>query len=61
MCRVDEIQPRSATSPERSADGYAADLLMPGYLFRPMTLGLPRTSPLNQEILNLARLIEVLR
>ena len=35
-CRVEEYQPRDALSPERSADGYAADLLMPYYLFRPL-------------------------
>lgn len=35
-CRVDEYQPRTASSPERSADSYAADLLMPHYLFRPL-------------------------
>lgn len=42
ICRVDEIRPRSPTSPERLADGYAADLLMPAYLFRPIALRLPR-------------------
>ena len=36
-CRVAEYQPRDPLSPERSADGYAADLLMPYYLFRPLT------------------------
>jgi hypothetical protein len=35
-CRVDEYHPRDALSPERSADTYAADLLMPYYLFRPL-------------------------
>jgi len=35
-CRVDEYRPRTGVSPERIADGYAADLLMPGYLFRPL-------------------------
>lgn len=35
-CRVDEYRPRDALSPERSADAYAADLLMPYYLFRPL-------------------------
>jgi Zn-dependent peptidase ImmA (M78 family) len=34
-CRVEEYKPRAAVSPERTADGYAADLLMPNYLFRP--------------------------
>jgi len=35
-CRVEEYRPRDALSPERTADGYAADLLMPYYLFRPL-------------------------
>lgn len=36
-CRVEEYRPRSsALSPERTANGYAADLLMPYYLFRPL-------------------------
>lgn len=35
-CRLEEYQPRSALSPERAADGYAADLLMPYYLFKPL-------------------------
>jgi hypothetical protein len=35
-CRVEEYRPRDARSPERTADGYAADLLMPYYLFRPL-------------------------
>jgi hypothetical protein len=34
-CRVEEYHPRSGLSPERLADTYAADLLMPYYLFRP--------------------------
>ena len=33
-CRVEEYRPRAA-SPERTADRYAADLLMPPYLFHP--------------------------
>jgi IrrE N-terminal-like domain len=33
VCRVEEIRPRDPTSPERVADAYAADLLMPHYLF----------------------------
>lgn len=32
-CRADEYQPKNALSPERIADNYAADLLMPNYLF----------------------------
>jgi hypothetical protein len=35
-CRVEEFRPRDALSPERTADTYAADLLMPYYLFRPL-------------------------
>jgi IrrE N-terminal-like domain len=35
-CRLEEIRPRDAISPERIADGYAADLLMPDYLFKPI-------------------------
>jgi hypothetical protein len=35
-CRVDEYHPRDAHSPERLADAYAADLLMPYYMFRPL-------------------------
>lgn len=33
VCRVDEYRPRDAQSPEKVADGYAADLLIPHYLF----------------------------
>ncbi|TIU52055.1 MAG: ImmA/IrrE family metallo-endopeptidase [Mesorhizobium sp.] len=36
VCRAEEYRPRDALSPERAADGYAADLLMPHYLFRPL-------------------------
>ena len=36
VCRVDELQPRSTLSSERIADQYAADLLMPRYLFSPL-------------------------
>ena len=34
VCRVDEYRPRDALSPEKVADTYAADLLMPRYLFQ---------------------------
>ena len=36
-CRVEEMerQAKNAGSPERAADNYAADLLMPNYLFKP--------------------------
>ncbi len=36
VCRAEEYRPRDAVSPERAADSYAADLLMPHYLFRPL-------------------------
>ncbi|WJR74930.1 ImmA/IrrE family metallo-endopeptidase [Bradyrhizobium sp. NP1] len=41
VCRVDEYRPRDMQSPEKVADAYAADLLMPRYLFQPhaRTLG----------------------
>lgn len=35
-CRLEEYRPRDGLSPERVADGYAADLVMPNYLFRPI-------------------------
>jgi hypothetical protein len=35
-CRFEEMRAHDPLSPERAADGYAADLLMPGYLFRPI-------------------------
>jgi hypothetical protein len=38
VCRSDDIgnQRRGPTDPERVADAYAADLLLPGFLFTPM-------------------------
>jgi IrrE N-terminal-like domain len=42
VCRVEEIRPRDPTSPERIADAYAADLLMPHYLFRPAARQQPK-------------------
>ena len=33
ICRADEYHPRDDMSPEKVADSYAADLLMPRYLF----------------------------
>ena len=33
-CRAEDYRPRSALSPERVADDYASDLLLPNYLFR---------------------------
>lgn len=35
VCRAEEYRPRDSLSPERIADGYAADLIMPHYLFDP--------------------------
>jgi Zn-dependent peptidase ImmA (M78 family) len=35
VCRAEEVGPREAMSPERIADNYASDLLLPHYLFRP--------------------------
>jgi hypothetical protein len=40
VCRVDEYRPRDGTSPEKVADAYAADLLMPRYLFLPRAAAL---------------------
>lgn len=38
VCRgAEDFRPRDALSPERIADQYAADLLMPNYLFRPIS------------------------
>jgi hypothetical protein len=40
-CRaVEEVKPLAGTSPERTANGYAADLLMPQYLFTPLARSL---------------------
>ncbi|MCI0599895.1 MAG: ImmA/IrrE family metallo-endopeptidase [Beijerinckiaceae bacterium] len=36
VCRAEDFRPRDPTSPERIADMYAAELLMPNYLFRPI-------------------------
>ncbi|MGF7212711.1 ImmA/IrrE family metallo-endopeptidase [Skermanella mucosa] len=46
VCRPDDIgnRTRNPLDPERVADGYAADLLLPLYLFRPMAEGLKRVS-----------------
>lgn len=44
VCRVDEYRPRDAQSPEKVADGYAADLLMPRYLFVPRASSIERMS-----------------
>ena len=42
VCRVEETRPQTAMSPERVADGYAADLLMPWYLFKPRARQQPK-------------------
>lgn len=44
VCRVDEFRPRDAQSLEKIADGYAADLLMPRYLFAPRASAIDRMS-----------------
>ncbi len=35
-CRVDDYRPSDGTSPERVADGFASDLILPHYLFKPL-------------------------
>ena len=42
VCRVEETRPQTALSPERVADRYAADLLMPWYLFKPKARQQPK-------------------
>jgi hypothetical protein len=42
VCRVDDYQPRDTLSAERVADAYAADLLMPRYLFDPAARKYPK-------------------
>jgi hypothetical protein len=42
VCRAEEIRPRDQLSPERVADGYAADLILPRYLFRPAARQYPK-------------------
>jgi hypothetical protein len=46
ICRPDDIgdQTRSPLDPERIADSYAADLLLPRYLFEPRLIGAARPS-----------------
>ena len=36
-CKAEEYRPDNPLSAERAADSYAADLLMPNYLFRPIS------------------------
>jgi Zn-dependent peptidase ImmA (M78 family) len=35
-CRADDYRPRDGTSPERTADAFASDLILPHYLFKPV-------------------------
>lgn len=36
VCRAEEVRGREVTSPERIADDYASNLLLPNYLFKPV-------------------------
>lgn len=51
VCRLDEYQPRDGSSPEKIADAYAADLLMPRYLFLPRAAELGRVTFVSIETL----------
>ena len=42
ICRAEDYRPRDALSPERVADSYAADLIMPRYLFQPVARTYPK-------------------
>jgi hypothetical protein len=42
VCRVDEWRPQDRMSPERVANTFAADLLMPKYLFEPIAGAFPK-------------------
>ena len=42
VCRVEESLPQGRMSPERVANTYAADLLMPRYLFDPVARAYPK-------------------
>jgi IrrE N-terminal-like domain len=42
VCRVEESRPQDRVSPERIANIYAADLLMPRYLFAPIARSYPK-------------------
>ncbi|MGJ0535405.1 ImmA/IrrE family metallo-endopeptidase [Methylocystis sp.] len=42
VCRATEVGGREAMSPERVADDYAADLLLPNYLFKPIARQHPK-------------------
>lgn len=54
VCRSDEIgrAGEGQTSMERTADGYAADLLMPWYLFRPILRTYPKIDFRNIQIIS---------
>lgn len=43
-CRIEDYKPQAIYSPERIADTYAANLLMPGYLFRPRVRGFSKVT-----------------
>jgi hypothetical protein len=49
VCRVEEFKPGDPTSSERVADSYAADLIMPHYLFKPAARQHPK---LNFNVVN---------
>jgi hypothetical protein len=42
VCRTDDVKPDDLTSTERVADAFAADLIMPHYLFRPALRQYPK-------------------
>ena len=42
VCRVEELRPQDKMSPERVANTFAADLLMPRYLFAPAARAYPK-------------------
>jgi hypothetical protein len=42
VCRVEESQPNSSLSPERVANSFAADLMMPWFLFDPAARAYPK-------------------
>ena len=41
-CRAEDIRPRDKINPERVADGYAADLILPRYLLQPFARKFPK-------------------
>lgn len=56
VCRVDDYQPRDTLSPERVADAFAADLLMPRYLFDPAAREYPKLT--SKAVITLADLFD---